>query len=160
MHWRHLRLVRAWSAAGLLSTLSAFGAAPALAAEPSDPLPTAEARAESVKILDAKKAGDLAVELRGRGQSAVSMTIKNTSSRRLNVVLPPGLVASGAVGQGLQNMGLGAPGNRAGTFGQFTPPAGNGGVGLPPSVSRPRPGSLPSRSPRGSRSRSRCRPSA
>lgn len=135
MHWRHLRLVRAWSAAGLLSTLSAFGTAGALADEPSEPLPTAEARAESVKILDAKKAGDLAIELRGRGQSAVSMTIKNTSARRLNVVLPPGLVAASAVGQGaggggLQNMGLGAPGNRPGTFGQFAPPAGNGGVGF------------------------------
>ena len=46
------------------------------------------------------------------------MTIKNTSAERLNVVLPPGLVASSAVGQagggggggggGFQSMGLGA----------------------------------------------------
>jgi hypothetical protein len=128
MFRRHLCLVRALSAAGLLSFLPF---APATAGEPGEPLPAAEARAETVKILDAKKAGDLLVDLRGAGQSEVKMTIKNTSARRLNVVLPAGLVAASTVGQGpgggggnpLQSMGLGAPGNRPGGFGNF---GGNG----------------------------------
>ena len=54
------------------------------------------------------------------------MTLKNTSAKRLNVVLPPGLVASSAAGQaggggGFQSMGLGAVSNRPGSFGQFRP---------------------------------------
>ena len=56
------------------------------------------------------------------------MTIKNTSAKRLNIVLPPGLVAASAAGQappggggagGLQSMGLGAAGNAPGAFGKF-----------------------------------------
>ena len=140
MLWRHLRLVRAWSAAGLFTSLALLAANPnpAAAGEPAEPLPAAESsRAETVKILDAKKAGDLSVDLRGHGQSVVTMTIKNTTARRLNVVLPPGLVAASGVGQaggaggaggGLQSMGLGAPGNRPGGFGQF---GGNNGANAP-----------------------------
>ncbi len=57
------------------------------------------------------------------------MTIRNTSSKRLNVVLPTGLVASATAGQGqgrgpgggggFQSMGLGMFSNRPGGFGQF-----------------------------------------
>jgi hypothetical protein len=137
MLWRHLRPVRAFAAAGLLSSL--FVGTSVRAAEPADPVPTADAQAETVKILDAKKSGDLTVELRGRGQSQVKMTLSNTSKRRLNVVIPPGLVAASSVAQappgggggGLQNMGLGAPGNVQGAFGQFGGNnANNGGVGF------------------------------
>jgi hypothetical protein len=123
---RHLCLVRAWSAAGLLSFLTLPSA---FADEPADPVPSAAAQATTVKILDARKAGDLNVELRGRGQAQVRMVLKNTSTKRLNVVIPPGLVAASTVGQGaggggpggggLQSMGLGAPGNKPGGFGNF-----------------------------------------
>lgn len=125
MQRRPLSLVRAWSAAGLLSIVAPLGAN---AQEPAEPVPTAAGRAEVVSVLDAKKAGDLAVEVRGHGQSQVRMTLKNTSARRLNVVLPPGLVAASAAGQapgagggggGLQSMGLGAAGNAPGAFGKF-----------------------------------------
>jgi hypothetical protein len=121
MLWRHLCLVRAWSAAGLL-TCSMF-AAPALA-EPDDPRPSAEAVTETVRVLDAKRVGDLKLELRGHGQDRVRVTLRNTSAKRLNVVLPPGLVAASATGQGragggFQSMGLGSVGNQAGAFGQF-----------------------------------------
>jgi hypothetical protein len=124
MLWRHLCLVRAWSAAGLLtsSLLGAAFTAPAWA-EPAEPAPKANAAAsETVSILDARKAGELAVELRGAGQDRVKMTLKNTSGKRLKVVLPPGLVASSATGQGrggFQNMGLGSVSNRPGAFGAF-----------------------------------------
>jgi hypothetical protein len=126
MLWRHLGLVRAITAAGLLSC-STLGAA--AAGEPEEPIPGADAQAETVKVLDAEKAGTLAVEVRGQGQDRVRVSLKNTSGRRLNVVLPPGLVASSSVGQGppgggggnggFQSMGLGAATNRTGGFGQF-----------------------------------------
>jgi hypothetical protein len=71
------------------------------------------------------KQGQLDVVARGHGQDRVRITIKNSSAKRLNVVLPPGLVASSAAGQrgagggGLQSMGLGMFSNRPGSFGQF-----------------------------------------
>lgn len=127
---RYLCLVRAWSAAGLL-TSSLFGAAlvaPA-SAEPEEPAPTKAFAAplETVSVLQASKVGDLAMELRGAGETKVQISLKNTSDRKLKVVLPPGLVASSVTGQGrgggFQSMGLGAVGNRPGSFGEFRKPA-------------------------------------
>ncbi len=54
MLWRHLCLVRAITAAGLL-TCSTLGAS--AAGEPQEPIPGADAQAETVKVLDAEKAG-------------------------------------------------------------------------------------------------------
>jgi hypothetical protein len=135
MLWRHLCVVRAHLAAGLL--MSSIMAALALA-EPDDPPPTAEPVTETVKILAARKAGDIEVELRGQGQERVRMVLTNTSPRRLNVVLPPGLVAAGATGQNFQSMGLGAPENEPGAFGSFQPaPAENGFRSIAPVEQRP-----------------------
>src|SRR5262249_22657532 len=78
--------------------------------------------------LDARKAGDLKVEARGAGQDRVKITLTNATSRRLRVVLPPGLVASslaaqgrggGGGGGGVQGMGLGPVPHRPGGFGAF-----------------------------------------
>jgi hypothetical protein len=122
---RHLCLVRAWSAAGLL-TCSIFGTA--VMAEPDGPTPGGEPETRTVKVLAAEQAGDLALELRGQGQDRVRLVLKNTSARRLNVVLPAGLVAASNVGQGaggggggggFQSMGLGTPTNEQGAFGAF-----------------------------------------
>jgi hypothetical protein len=133
MLWRHLCLVRAWSAAGLLSC-SMF-AAPALA-EPEEPTPSSRGVTETVRVLDAKRSGELSLELRGQGQDRVRVSLRNTSTKRLNVILPPGLVASSAAGQGgrgggggFQSMGLGSVGNQPGAFGEFraTAPASNSG---------------------------------
>jgi hypothetical protein len=124
MLWRHLCLVRAITAAGLL-TFSTLGAS--AAGEPEEPIPGADSQAETVKVLDAEKAGMLAVEVRGQGEDHVRVTIKNKSTKRLNVVIPPGLIASSSVGQGaagggggaFQSMGLGSVTSRSGGFGQF-----------------------------------------
>jgi hypothetical protein len=114
---RHLCLVRAWSAAGLL-TCSIFGAA--VMAEPDGPTPGGEPETRTVQVLAAQKAGDLSLDLRGQGQDRVRMVLKNTSARRLNVVLPAGLVAANTLGQGgFQSMGLGTPTNEQGAFGAF-----------------------------------------
>ena len=121
MLWRHLWLVRAWSAAGLLSWMMSGTSA---LAEPEEPAPGADAGTKTVRILEANQAGDLVLEARGQGRDRVRITVRNTSERRLNVVLPPGLVAASASGQGragggFQSMGLGSVGNRTGGFGQF-----------------------------------------
>ncbi|HEX8198955.1 MAG TPA: hypothetical protein VF590_00605 [Isosphaeraceae bacterium] len=118
MLWRLLSPVRslAW-AAGLVYCSILPTAAPA--AEPAEPVPAADAPAETVGILAARDAGHLALEVRGRGDQAVRLVLRNTSPRRLNVVLPPGLVAAAGTGQGFQNMGLGGLTDRPGAFGQF-----------------------------------------
>ncbi|WP_435010035.1 hypothetical protein P12x_001255 [Tundrisphaera lichenicola] len=132
MLWRNLCLVRAITASGLL-TCSMLGAS--AAGEPREPIPGDDAQTETVKVLDAEKAGDLAVVVRGQGQDRVRLSLKNNSARRLNIVLPPGLVASSSAGQaggpggggGFQSMGLGAATNRSGGFGQFAGAAGEAG---------------------------------
>ena len=112
----------------------------ALAGEPGDPIPAADSVVETVKVLDAEAAGKLGIEVHGSGQNSVQVQLKNHSGQNLRVVMPPGLVASGIVGQGpgggggggFQNMGLGAAGNRGGGFGQFAAqPAGNGFQSIP-----------------------------
>jgi len=119
MQRRRLCPVRAWSAAGLLSSMILAAApAPANAASPDA---TAPAETVIVGVLDAKKAGDLSVEIRGQGPGKVRMALRNTTNRRLQIVIPPGLVA-GAVGQ-VQSVGLGTPTNRTGAFGDFRAPA-------------------------------------
>jgi hypothetical protein len=102
-----------------MSSMMGIGIGATVRAEPDDPAPAAEPVTETVKVLAAKQAGALAVELRGQGQDKVRMALRNTSDKRLNVVLPPGLVAASATGQGFQSMGLGAPENEANAFGAF-----------------------------------------
>src|SRR3954451_13423313 len=113
MRMRHLGRLRA-SALGLLSSAAlALGlASPSLAGE-------APVASETVQILDAAKSGDLAVTVRGSGDDRVKFTIENRSSRRLNVIIPPGLVAASGAGQGFQSMGLGVPNANPGGFGAF-----------------------------------------
>lgn len=121
MPWRHLHLVRALSAAGLVGSLMFFGGAIATARpiddfEPSTPPP--DAATETVDLLKASRAGELDVRATGQGQDKVHLSIRNASGKRLNVVIPPGLVASAATGQ-FQSMGLGAINNQPGGFGRF-----------------------------------------
>jgi hypothetical protein len=118
----------------LITLGSSLAAAQAVDVE-SDPstLPSG-VETETVDLLRACKAGDLRVAAHGQGQDRVRLSIQNNSSKRLNVVVPPGLVASSAAGQlgrgggGFQSMGLGMITNRPGSFGRFIRAA--GGVGL------------------------------
>jgi len=125
MTWRRLHLVRALAASGLVSSLVILGS-PLATAQPVDTDPStlpSGVETETVDLLKASKAGDLSVSARGQGQEKVRLTIRNNSSKRLNVVVPPGLVASSAAaqagGRGFQSMGLGMITNRPGSFGQF-----------------------------------------
>ena len=135
MLWRRLCLVRTWWAAGLVSGLIIFGASTGTAqikrpADPESTAPPAAVVTETVDLLKADKAGALNVVARGQGQDRVRLTIRNTSGKRLNVLIPPGLVAAAAASQGpagrggpggggFQSMGLGMFSNRPGSFGMF-----------------------------------------
>jgi hypothetical protein len=132
-------------AAGLLGGLTFMGASIATAqTAPRDPAasepstsPVAVAT-ETVNLLTASRAGDLDVAARGHGQEKVHLSIRNKSTRRLNVIIPPGMVASSALGQGggggrgggggLQSMGLGSAVNRDGAFGEFRATSGPSGL--------------------------------
>jgi len=89
--------------------------------EPTTAPPEASAT-ETVDLLKAAKSGALVVEARGQGQDKVRLSLRNESGKRLNVIVPPGLVASSNLGQGgrgFQSMGLGMITNRPGSFGRF-----------------------------------------
>jgi hypothetical protein len=142
MLWRHLCLVRAGLAAGLVSGLMFIGASIATAqtqpkavadSEPST-VPVGVAT-ETIDLLQGSKTGALDVVARGHGPDRVQLTIHNRSTRRLNVVVPPGMVAASMVGQPpgggggrLQSMGLGSLTNREGAFGEFRGTAGASGL--------------------------------
>src|SRR5271168_961881 len=104
MLWRHLCLVRAGLAAGLLSGFVSVGARHAAAQETAGRIEPSSApvavATETVDLLAASKAGDLDVAARGQGPDRVRLSIRNRSTRRLNVVVPPGMVAASTVGQG------------------------------------------------------------
>ncbi len=132
MLWRHLCPVRVWSAVCLFSGVMILAGSPATAqsSRPDDPeriSAPANVATATVDLLKASQVGELSVVARGQGQERVCLTIRNTSSQRLNVVLPAGLVASAAAGQGqgrgpgggFQSMGLGMFSNHRGGFGQF-----------------------------------------
>ncbi len=140
MLWRHLCLVRAGLAAGLASSIIMIAGATARAQTPasaeSEPSSAPAGLAtETVDLLDGRNAGDLDVIARGNGPDRVRLSIHNKSNHRLNVVIPPGMVAASAVGQPggagggrLQSMGLGSVSNRDGAFGEFRGTSAAGGL--------------------------------
>jgi hypothetical protein len=158
MLWRHLCLVRAWSAAGLVGGLMLLGGSAATAqvpvpapaaARPEPSAPPADVATDTVDLLKAGQSGDLILTARGQGQDKVRMTLRNTTGRRLNVVVPPGLVAAsklaqggaggrGGGGGGLQSIGLGSVTNRSGAFGEFQADATAGGLRSIPATGEPR----------------------
>ena len=104
----------AFLAAGLWlvgSGSSAFADEPATPAEVKiEPEKTDEA--PSVSLYDAVRQGDVAVKAEGRGDGRMTVSLTNKSKRPLKVILPPGLIASGATGQfgGMGGMGGGMGG--------------------------------------------------
>lgn len=158
MLWRHLCLARAWAAAGLVGGTICFSgpaataqspdkvpvaapvpapvplpARPAVGDEPS--APPAGLATDTLDVLQAGKSGELSVAVHGHGQDRVRLTLRNSGKRRLNVIIPPGLVAASRVAQAgaggggrLQSIGLGSVSNREGAFGEFQADAPAGGL--------------------------------
>lgn len=117
MNRRLRNLVRAGAASGLLLFFLG-GLGLAQRPEPMEPLPGPDWAGETIDLLAARDSGALEVEARGAGDDRVALRMRNTSPKRLHVVIPPGLVASAAAGQ-FQSMGLGMPGNAPEAFGRF-----------------------------------------
>jgi hypothetical protein len=117
---RHLRRVRAWSAAGLFACAAVAGA---FADEPANPLPAPDSTARAVDILKAEQDGLIQLKVRGQGADRVRFSLQSSSKQRLRIVLPPGLVAACTTAQGgaggFQSMGLGVPTDSPGRFGEF-----------------------------------------
>ena len=121
------------------------------ASRPEPSAPPADVATETVDLLEAGKAGDLTVVAHGQGQDKVQMTIRNTTKRRLNVIIPPGLVAASKVAQAggggggrLQSIGLGSVTNREGAFGEFQADAPAAGLRSIPATGEAAPGPWPS----------------
>jgi hypothetical protein len=129
---------------GSAATAQAPASAPATA-RPEPSAPPAEVTTDTVDLLQAGKSGDLTVIAHGQGQDKVKMTIHNTTQRRLNVIVPPGLVAASKVAQAgagggggrLQSIGLGSVTNREGAFGEFQAEAPPGGLRSIPTTGEP-----------------------
>ncbi|MDR3636595.1 MAG: hypothetical protein P4L84_22525, partial [Isosphaeraceae bacterium] len=89
--------------------------------------------AQEISLLDAVRQQLVTVEAEGTGDGRMTLNVTNQSSRRLNVVLPPGLIASGATGQfgGMGGMGggMGGMGGNGGGMGGMGGGMMGGGMG-------------------------------
>jgi hypothetical protein len=116
----------AWLAGGLFALVLAV---PAPALEPSPR--AAEPPVSPLDLFDGLRSGALAATAEGSGDGRMILSVTNRSRRPLRILLPPGLIASGASGQfggggfggGGLGGGLGGGGGIGG--GQF----GGGGLG-------------------------------
>jgi len=80
-----------------------------------------------ISLLDAARAGDVSIDAEGIGDGRMIVAVTNHSPRKLNVVLPPGLVASGTTGQYGGIGGMGGMGNGMGGTGGTSGTAGDVG---------------------------------
>ena len=69
----------------------------------------------TISVLDGLRTGQIAAKAEGAGDGRITLSLTNRSKRKLRVVLPPGLIASGAAGQfGGMGMGMGGMGGMGG----------------------------------------------
>ena len=95
------------------------------------PAPTDAATTDSepatVDVLKGLQNGQLSVSAEGTGDGRMTMSLTNRTNTKLRVVLPPGLIASGATGQFGGGMGMG--GGMMGGMGGGMGGMGMGGLG-------------------------------
>ncbi len=91
-------------------------------------MPPAATAPASADLLAATRAGHVAVEAIGTGSDQMTMKVTNQTNQKLKIVLPPGLIATGATGQFGGVGGVGSDG-RMGGFGGGGGGCGMGGVG-------------------------------
>ncbi len=85
--------------------------------------------APALNLLDAVRDGVVSVEAEGTGDGRMTLSVTNNTKRQLRVVLPPGLVASGATGQFGGMGGMGGGGGGMGGMGGGGMGGGMGGMG-------------------------------
>ena len=87
-------------------------------AQASPTVPAADT--PTVDVLKGVKSGQLSVTAEGTGDGKITLSLTNRTNTKLRVVLPPGLIASGATGQfggGMGGMGGGMGGMGGGMGG-------------------------------------------
>ena len=133
MHHKHFRFILAFgSAFGLgLNQAHADGQS-----KPQSKNTTAQNQSDpftNVNLIEGMKSGLIDAKAVGTGDGRMTISVQNKTNRRLRVILPPGLIASGASGQ-MGGMGGGMGGMGGGGMGG----GGMGGMGggmrsVPPS---------------------------
>ncbi|WP_406696570.1 hypothetical protein V5E97_36860 [Singulisphaera sp. Ch08] len=125
--WRVAMLAGGLSLLGLVLPAPSFG---------NEPSPERQEKASDeaerpVDLLTALRQGDVSVDAEGSGDGRMTLSLTNKTKRKLRVVLPPGLIASGATGQfgGMGGMGggMGGMGGMGGGMGGMG--GGMGGMG-------------------------------
>ena len=99
---KSLSLSAALTAVGGLALLPSFSAARA-----EDPAPSGDTKVSipeekgvtTYDLFDAAKKGLVTVSAEGIGDGRMTLSVHNRTKKQLRVVLPPGLIASGASGQ-------------------------------------------------------------
>ena len=102
------------------------GSAPSQPAGTTNPssssTPATEEQLPTMDVLEGLRSGKLAASAEGTGDGRMTIHLTNRTNRKLRVVLPPGLVATGATGQ-FGGMGMGGMGGGMGGMGM-------GGMGM------------------------------
>ena len=126
-------------ALGILAILprGLFLLAPALAAEeptskPQEKTSPGKSQEEvpAVNLLEALRRGTVSVDAEGSGDGRMTLSVTNRTKRQLRVVLPPGLIASGATGQFGGFGGMGGMSGMGGYGGMGMGGMGMGGMGM------------------------------
>ncbi|SIO66888.1 hypothetical protein SAMN05444166_8260 [Singulisphaera sp. GP187] len=127
---------RALFAPGRLAALAAglclsVSATPSIADEPAAKAEDQATSSETkpVSLFDAVRQGDVSVNAEGSGDGRMTLSLTNKTKRPLRVVLPPGLIASGATGQFGGMGGMGGGGMGGGGMGGGMGGMGGGGMG-------------------------------
>jgi hypothetical protein len=95
--------------------------------------PGTEREVPEYNLLDAMRENLVSVQAEGIGDGRITMSVSNRTSRRLRVIMPPGIVAQSATGQfggmggGMGGMGMGGMGGGMGGMGGMG--GGMGGMG-------------------------------
>jgi hypothetical protein len=105
-----------------------------VAVEPSAKAEDRPAATETkpLSLFEAVRQGDVSVKAEGSGDGRMTLSLTNKTKRPLRVVLPPGLIASGATGQfgGMGGMGGGGMGGGGMGGGGMGGGMGGGGGGM------------------------------
>jgi len=100
---------------------------------PHTPAQSSESEPASIDVLEGIRTGQISAVARGKGDGQITLSLTNKTSTKLRVVLPPGLIVSGATGQfgGMGGMG-GGMGGMGGGMGGMGGMMGGGMRSVPP----------------------------
>ena len=100
MHHKHIRFILAFGSAVGLSLTQVQAADGQLKTQAKTAVNSAQVDTFiNVSLLEGLKSGIIDAKAVGTGDGRMTISVQNKTNRRLRVILPPGLIASGASGQ-------------------------------------------------------------